>query len=117
MARTPLPVSPTQYQSPYPLVKAWARQAPLRVLWSLLVLPILGTALILGFAQALWPLAVFSGTGICIALWGLVAHRVASHPSRPLTWLQAVLAVLGTLFAMTGAITAFLILLGPRWNL
>ena len=117
MARAPLPVSPTDYQSPYPLVKAWARQAPLRVLWPLLILPIVGTALILGFAQAMWPLAVLSGAGVYIALWGLVAHRVANHPSRPLIWLQAALAVLGTLFALAGAITVFLILLGPRWNL
>jgi hypothetical protein len=106
-----------QYQSPYPLLKAWAEEATLPVLRRLLLLPLAFVALILGLAPAFWPLAVLAGAGVCLAAWGLLAHRLARAPSRPLILLQTLTVALGTLCALVGALTVFLLLLGPRWNL
>lgn len=112
-----LPSSTPQPQSPYPLVKDWARHASLRVLLLLLYSSLLLATGIMSLALTLWPFAALLGTAAAVALWGLAAHRSEAHPSRLLQWLQAAAIAIGTLLAILGGMALFFGLLGPRWNL
>ena len=115
--RDHLPSPTAGYHSPYAAVAKWAADASKRALLELLIVPTTIALALVALATSFWPLAVLSGTPVCIGLWGLLAHREAAHPSVTVRVLKASLVLLGSLCALVGALAVFIGLLGPRWNL
>jgi len=109
-------------ESPYhAIARAAVRATPRRLL---LVLALSVTVLAYSALGAgTWPLtalAVGSAAAAVAsaALWGIVAHVAARHPtSRVLSPVELLLAIAGTLLAVVAALALVLALLGRPWML
>ena len=104
-------------ESLYKFITGIATRTSDRSLASLLGTAILGGAAWLLALPSLWPLSALAGTLGTISLWGLLAHRIATHPSRLLLLTQRLLVALGTLLTAAAGFAIYFGMLGPRWML